>query len=218
MPLSLETSSSWALANWEIYLLIISKTLQLFPVVLASFFLALLAMFEILWNIVGLFFYFYLFYFIFLQKTSWEAVSVTTLHPWQLHNAAQSCSLTPGFTFSVLNKQVLNLTGKDNFKSEPGTEDMGRYLSARKNRTKKIGPRSYPWCLRWRHKFAAKHCRLSWGEPKVVAGVLSIYASGENRSFLPVEHCFAAIFSYILQSAEWCFEIEDVLVWKEDKA
>jgi len=48
--------------------------------------------------------------------------------------------------------------------------------------------------------------------------VLSIYASGENRSFLPVEHCFAAIFSYILQSAEWCFEIEDVLVWKEDKA
>jgi len=31
-------------------------------------------------------------------------------------------------------EQVLNLTGKDNFKSEPGEKDVGRYLSAGKKK------------------------------------------------------------------------------------
>lgn len=58
---------------------------------------------------------------------------------------------------------------------------------------------------------------LRWGEPEVAACMLSIYASGEHGSFLPTEHPLAAIFPHVLQSAEWCFGIEDLLVRKEDK-
>lgn len=47
--------------------------------------------------------------------------------------------------------------------------------------------------------------------------MLSIYASEEHGSFLPIEHPLAAVFPHVLQSAEWCFGIEDLLVRKEDK-
>lgn len=81
----------------------------------------------------------------------------------------------------------------------------------------KKGPRNYPWYSRCNRKFAVKYLGLSWGKPKVVACVLSIYASGKHESFLPIDNPLAAIFPRVLQSADWCFEIEDLRVWKEDK-
>ena len=96
-----------------------------------------------------------------LQKTSREADSITTLHSWQescrdkLRNSNLLSHTWSYFQLSW-NEQVLNLTGKDNFKSEPGAKDVGRYLSAGKKKTIK-GPRSYPWYSRCKHKFAIKH-------------------------------------------------------------
>lgn len=50
-------------------------------------------------------------------------------HADTLHNITQICFSTPGLNFQYSwNEQVLNLTGKDNIKSEPGAKDVGSYL------------------------------------------------------------------------------------------